>query len=318
MREIGGYFELETNDFVSVYHDNAIAVNSGRNALEYILLANKYTKIYLPYYTCDVSLQPIKKLNIDFEFYYLDKDFFPKLDSIDESAALLFVNYFGLMENKISILKEKYKNLIIDNAQAFYSMPIDSVPTFYSPRKFFGLADGGFAYSNKELELDMKIDKSGDRISHLMVRVEDGAEEGYKLFQENDNKLNDMPLRRMSKLTNKLLRNIDFDSVREIRNENFITLHKALKSENEFTQIIEKSDINGPMVYPFLKKGNDKLRQQLISKKVFVARYWPNVIDWTNTEDGFEKHLYDNLIPLPIDQRWNKEDMHLVCEYLSI
>ncbi len=30
---IGGYFALELNDFGSVFHDKAIAVNSGRNAL---------------------------------------------------------------------------------------------------------------------------------------------------------------------------------------------------------------------------------------------------------------------------------------------
>ena len=34
MNPIGGYFELELNDYGSVYHDKAIAVNSGRNALE--------------------------------------------------------------------------------------------------------------------------------------------------------------------------------------------------------------------------------------------------------------------------------------------
>ena len=46
MDSIGGYFQLETNDFGSIFHDKAIAVNSGRNALEYILLSNNYRKIY--------------------------------------------------------------------------------------------------------------------------------------------------------------------------------------------------------------------------------------------------------------------------------
>ena len=193
MDAIGGYFELELNDFDSVYHDKAIAVNSGRNALEYILLANKYKKIYIPYYTCDVTFQPIKKLNIEFEFYYLDKDFFPRLNEIEDNAALLFVNYFGLMDNNILLLQKKYKNLIIDNAQAFYAQPLDCTSTFYSPRKFFGLPDGGFVYSDKNLNVDLDYDKSEERISHLLKRIEEGAETGYKLFQQNDNKLNDLP-----------------------------------------------------------------------------------------------------------------------------
>ena len=88
---IGGFFELELNEFSSVFHDDAIAVNSGRNALEYILRVNEYKKIYLPYYTCDVTLEPIVRLNVEYGFYYLNKDFTPKLNRIkeeDDSIAL--------------------------------------------------------------------------------------------------------------------------------------------------------------------------------------------------------------------------------------
>ncbi len=76
-KSIGGYFELETNDFGTVFHDQAIAVNSGRNALEYILLNKNYSKVYVPYYSCDALLQPLQSLNIDFEFFFLDREFLP-------------------------------------------------------------------------------------------------------------------------------------------------------------------------------------------------------------------------------------------------
>ncbi len=316
-KPIGGYFELETNNFGSVFHENAIAVNSCRNALEYVLLVNKYKKIYLPYYTCDVTLQPIKNLNIDFEFYYLDNDFFPKIEIIEENEALLFVNYFGLLNNNISILEKKYQNLIIDNAQAFYAKPFDTVSTVYSPRKFFGLPDGGFVYSKKKLKINLEVDKSSDRMSHLITRIEDGAEAGYKLFQQNDDKLNDLPLRRMSIITKKLLSNIDFESALKKRNENFNILHQALKNKNEFSSIIEKVDINGPMVYPFFRKGNDQLRNQLIAKKIFVAKYWPDVLDRVNNK-SFEAYLVNNLIPLPIDQRYNKNEMNFIIEKIKL
>ena len=87
-------------------------------------------------------------------------------------------------------------------------------------------------------------------------------------------------------------------------------MHKALKNINELTLLIDKTDINGAMVYPFLKKGNDKLRERLILKKIFVAKYWPNVINWIESKDVFEKHLYNNLIPFPIDQRYGEKDMN--------
>jgi hypothetical protein len=316
MDSIGGYFELELKNLGFVFHDNAIAVNSGRNALEYILLLKKYKKLYLPYYTCDVTLQPIKKLNLNYEFYYLDNDFLPILKKIKDNEALLFVNYFGLMNNNIKYLKYKYKNLIIDNAQAFYSNPVDEVLTFYSPRKFFGLPDGGFVYSNTKRKLILEIDKSSNRISHLINRIEDGAEAGYKFFQQNDNKLNNLPLRRMSKLTDKLLRNIDFEAVRRKRNENFEILHIKLKNDNELTPIIEKTIVNGPMVYPFLAKGNVKLRDKLISEKIFVPKYWPNVIKWLGDKKYWENYLFENLIALPIDQRYYYKEMNKILKII--
>lgn len=316
MDAIGGYFGLEMNDSGSVYHDDAIAVNSGRNALEYILLVNDYKKIYIPYYTCDVTLQPIRHLNIDYEFYYLDKNFVPQIGAIEENEVLLFVNYFGLLNNNISTLKKKYNNIIIDNAQAFYSKPLDGIPTIYSARKFFGLPDGAFVYSNKKLKINLGIDRSGDRISHLIARVEEGAEKGYALFQQNDDKLNYLPLKKMSILTNKLLRSIDFETIRKIRNENFDILHRELKNENELSPIIEKANINGPMVYPFLRKGNVKLRDIFIEERIFIATYWPNVLDWCDGE-SLEHYLTDNLLPLPIDQRYRVEDMQKILRLIQ-
>lgn len=46
MQEIGGYIEFE-NFRGKEYHENAIALNCGRNCLAYILQARKTSKITL-------------------------------------------------------------------------------------------------------------------------------------------------------------------------------------------------------------------------------------------------------------------------------
>lgn len=56
MNVLGGYLELELNDFGNIYHDDLVDLNTGRNALEYILIQQGYEKIYIPYYTCNVTL----------------------------------------------------------------------------------------------------------------------------------------------------------------------------------------------------------------------------------------------------------------------
>ena len=76
MKSIGGYFTLELpHNTGGELYPEAIRLNSGRSCFEYILKARGYKKVWLPYYTCDVMLQPILKNGIDYEFYHIDKDF---------------------------------------------------------------------------------------------------------------------------------------------------------------------------------------------------------------------------------------------------
>lgn len=311
MKPIGGYFELELNGGNSMFHDKAIALNSGRNALEYILRSIMPRKVYLPYYTCSVILQPFDKLSIDLEFYHLDKNFMPLVRSVGKKEAILYVNYFGTMMPQVRALTNIYDNLVIDNSQAFFSKPFADRPTFYSPRKFFGLPDGGFAYCKRRFDDQFPEDKSISRFSHLLHRIENGAEFGYPYFLSENLLLDNQPISKMSIITSKLLSNINFEEVRKIRNRNFSQLHNVLGQHNELSTLIDDAELNGPMVYPFLKKGNQKLKQKLIDKKIFVATYWPNVKEWVE-EDCFETYLQDNLIAIPIDQRYGSSEMELI------
>lgn len=145
---IGGYFELELNNGQE-YHQNAISLNTGRNSFEYILRAKQYKKVYLPYYTCDVMVEPIQKIKIDVEFYFIDEFFQPKFDfsRIRDDEVFVYNNYFGICDEQVNKVAAECKNLIIDNSQAFYSLPLPGVDTFYSPRKFFGIPDGAYLYT---------------------------------------------------------------------------------------------------------------------------------------------------------------------------
>jgi len=312
-KEIGGYLELELNDNDTIYHDAAKALNSGRHALEFILLQKKYRRVLVPYYGCEAILQPIKRQNIDFEFYPLNADFTPSIRGLKSGEALLYINYFGLMTPVIKALRLKPGNLIVDNSQAFYDTPIDGVPTFYSPHKFFGVPDGGFAYVEQVKAIDLETDCSGGRIAHLIRRMEGSAQEGYPDFRTNEERLNQLPMRKISVLTKRLLKNIDFDKVEKRRLLNFKALHRTLNPLNELTPLIDLADYTAPMAYPFLRKGNDELRRHLINHKIYLPTYWPNVKAWTPSEQTREVHLQEHLLPLPIDQRYVEADMETIA-----
>lgn len=145
MHSIGGYFELELRKGEH-YHPQALRLNTARNCFEYILRAREYKKVYIPYYTCEVMLEPVSKLGIEHEFYHINEHLEPKETlklKVDE--AFLYTNYFGLKQKCVEKLAGIYgKQLIVDNAQAFYAPRLNEIDTFYSPRKFFGVPDGGY------------------------------------------------------------------------------------------------------------------------------------------------------------------------------
>ena len=98
---------------------------------------------------------------------------------------------------------------------------------------------------------------------------------------------------------------IDYDDCRKTRNNNFKILHEALSNKNKL--VLDLSLIDGPLCYPFLTEKKI-LRRKLLGKRIYVPIYWPNVFKWT-TEKMYENYLATNLISLPIDHRYNEQDM---------
>lgn len=306
MDAIGGYFSLEL-PLNKEYHDNAIRLNTGRNCLEYILKVRKYKKVYIPYYTCDVVLEPFKKTGTTYEFYHINIHLELASDiKLDEGEVLLYTNYYGLKQRYVENLAALYgKQLIVDNTQAFYSKPIPGIDTFYTCRKFFGVPDGAYLYCDKELDEEIKQDYSYDRVAHLVKRIDLSAEEGFKDFRCVDDGLDNQPIRKMSKLTQRIMQGIDYESAARCRRANYQLLYETLGNDNNLELHLEDDAV--PMVYPYLVpvKG---LREKLIENKIFVARYWPNVLECTNKED-IDYLLAFQMQPLPIDQRYGKEQM---------
>ena len=311
---IGGYFELELRRG-QVYHSVAIALNSARHCLEYILRVRGYRKVYIPYYTCNVVLAPIQRLGIEIARYEVDAKLNPlHCPDLGDGEAFLYTNYFGLKQRAVEELAEKYgSRLIVDNAQAFYAPALSGIDTFYSPRKFFGVPDGGYLYTEMAPLSILEQDKSYNRMSHLLRRIDEGAEAGYADFRRNSEELGSAPIRRMSCLTEALLANIDYAAIAQARRVNFTHLHGALAALNQLELPMLEDSV--PMVYPF-RTDDKELRDKLIANKVFVATYWPGICDDAKTP-SLERNLVNKVIPIPIDQRYTIDDMERIINLIK-
>ena len=311
MKPIGGYFELELPSFQE-YHSEAIALNSGRFCLEFILRCRKYSKVYVPYFTCDSAVEPLIKLGIPYEFYQIDKDYHI-VDNIRLSGneALMYTNYWGLQGDYCNQLAEKYgRQLILDYTQAFFAKPINGIDTFYSCRKFFGVPDGGYLYTDLQADFDIEQDISYTRMDSLVKRIDLSPEEGYKDFNRISENFQQMPIRHMSRFTKRMMCSIDYLKVVNKRRSNYEILRKSLGGK-------ELSSDDVPMIFPYMTNDGQSLRNHLIQNKIFVAKYWPNVEEWAG-KDTIETYMTNNILPLPIDQRYGVEDMNRIIKNILL
>lgn len=316
MDGIGGYFELELRRGRH-YHEEALRLNTARNSFEYVLRARRYSKVYIPYYTCGVMLEPLKRLGVDYDFYTINENLEPEREiRLEKGEAFLYTNYFGLKQRCVERLAEVYgKRLIVDNAQAFYAPRVGGIDTFYSPRKYFGVSDGGYLYTDCRLDGELSRDKSWDRMEYLVRRLDEGAEAGYASFQESEASLDNNPIKQMSRLTERVLAGVDYEWMGLRRRENFLYLHGCLGEHNKLKMELQEGEV--PMVYPLWLDRGEELKKELIRNKIFVATYWSNVLEWCQ-EGMLESELARNVLALPVDQRYDEKDMdhivHLIYE----
>lgn len=300
MKEIGGYFELGKGPF-KPYHDG-VYLNSGRNALRYILRKLGIHKIHVPYYTCPVVFEALKKENVSIEYYELDAQFFPDRD-FPKNDFIIYNNYFGVCGGKVAKLAKDYPNLIVDNAQAFFSRQTGRV-AFYSPRKFFGLPDGGIVCGLDDESQELPKDESWNRMAHLLKRVDLGASAGYADFKANSRVLAQQEVKRMSSVTTLLMSHIDCCAAAVCRMKNFDILKGLLLTPFPLDMLAD--DV--PMVYPYVT-DDPYLRRLLIQEKIYVASYWQ---DAKNCDS-----LSLRILPLPIDQRYSEGDMNKIAKVVE-
>jgi len=312
MREIGGYFQLDQL-IDKPYHENLVELNTGRNALIYLIKANGINKVYIPSYLCNSVSNILEKHSVDYEYYHINKNFYPLFNKeLKTNEYLYVVNYYGqISDSYILKLKGKYNALILDNTQSFFQKSIAGIDTIYSCRKYFGLPDGAYLSTDIMLDEILEEEKSSSRIKHILGRFEGQASEYYSDFRENDESLKDISMKKMSKLTRNILGAIDYDKVLEARNRNFTFLHDRLKTTN----FLDIKIPNGAFAYPYYVEDGIKIRKKLAEMKIYIPTIWPNVLR-DNNENSTEYDFAANILPLPCDQRYVIEDMEWVIEVL--
>lgn len=310
-REIGGYFELERFT-LPMLHEDALALSSGRAALACLIERRGIRRIALPDFCCDVVRETCERCGVSVRLYPVGLDLRPAEMVAAEDEWFYLVNFYGqLKHEELEDWAARCPRLIVDNAQAYFDVPLKGVDTLYTCRKFLGVSDGGFLYTDAPGET-LPRDESHGRMGFVLGRFERPAGEYYAEASGNNDALPILPVLGMSALTENLLHGIEYGRVRFRREENFARLHAALGEHNRLAVRAPA----GPFAYPFLHPDAPALRRRLIAEKIFVPTLWPNVL--REQPEGSAAHtLAENILPLPCDQRYGSEEMDRILEVLD-
>lgn len=308
MQEIGGYIEFEKNTG-DLYHNDAIALNCGRSCLAYLIKSRKITKIKLPKFLCGSVINLCIRENVKISYYNINLDFLPVDVELAEDEWLYVVNYYGQLEvSDIILIKQKFGRIILDNAQSYYQMPINNIDTLYTCRKYFGVPDGAFLYTDSYIEVQNR-DLSYDRMNFLMGRFEKSASDFYSEYVANNKLFDSEPIKMMSLLTENILRGLDYEKIKNIRTQNFSYLHNRLGKVNKLNLKVPE----GAFMYPLYLKNGASIRVKLQKELIYIPTLWPSVYKLSR-DCELEYDLAENILPLPVDQRYDEATMKYISD----
>lgn len=313
MKEIGGFIELE-HYFGAHYHRGCLRFNSARNALRFLIRRKGIKKILLPRWNCISIVNACIEEDVIIEYYSISKSFLPLLDScsIDNDTYIYIINFYGQIEEEyVCELNKKY-NIILDNVQAFFNKQMNGVDTIYSCRKYFGVPDGAYLYTDVSLNEQYEKEEAYKRIDFLLGRFERNANEFYAKYIENEKYLDKTSIKDMSLYSDNILKSIDYSKIIRIREDNYSYLDEQLGDIN----LLKLKLPIGPYMYPFMVNKGEKFRKEAHTLGIYIPVLWPNVLNDLK-KDEVEYSMSNDILPLPIDQRYTIEDMKYVVNFIK-
>jgi len=311
---IGGYNQLPLTNLNTVLHAEAYCFQSARAALYAYLNETKVKVIYLPNYICDSIIPAIKSLHIQIEFYEINAKLEPEINinNLDKSnSKILIINYFGLLDEKINKMTALEAELfIIDNSQALFCEHIEGTTSIYSPRKFLGIPDGGYLFTSKNIAMPTEYFDASKNSGHLLLRAAGFVQEGYTRFLEAEQALDSFAPKKMSVISEYIIKCTDIKSIKEKRRSNYKVLNNMFKSQNQLQVSLTQKV---PLCYPLkLNFDVDNLCRELISNGIYLPRYWRSEYSGETGKNMFNKTLF-----LPVDERLRGCDMDTLIDAIE-
>lgn len=318
-------------------------LNAGRHAFGCALdrLQLRGREILIPEFLCEAALIPqLTRRTIAFSTYALSDDLSPEPASFEQAlgrrpGAVLFVNYFGLVETQAfaNLARERVPDIhvVLDNVQAFFDLATNGRKgrwadwQIFGVRKFFPVPDGGVLKAPAEANaFDIAPSEWAQPSLHVLAgclrnafvsgagAAKSEIESWYlDLFEQAERALDGGP-RMMSPISRAIVERLPLDDIAARRRNNYQRLHSALASNASVRPVLGALPADAvPLVVPVRVRNGRRnaLRRRLAERGMFCPVHWPLSDSWRAQISPATRDLADEILSLPVDQRYAGADI---------
>ena len=247
---------------------------------------------------------------------------------------MLFHRYFGVdsiadIDEAVNELRNAGIIVIEDCTQCLYSTfkRANADYVVASIRKWCGVPDGGFAvckdgsFENKPEKKDTELEEAKKEASILKYQyLFEGA--GYRnvfltKYRKAEDILDEEKLYfTISDLSAAIQSNLDIESLKQKRRENYKIIAEGLKEVEGITVITEVlAEDEVPLYCPILSEHRFDIQKLLVKNAIYAPIVWLKA-DSCPAVDEDADYLYDHILCIPIDQRYGEDDMKRVINTL--
>lgn len=322
-------------------------MSTGRSATMLVLktieeknpLINKVA--VLPPFTCHTVVEPFLERGYTIFTYKVDKNLQANVNDIqncvEQSGAklLLFHRLFGIDTTKgIDNIVERMQKLgvviIEDCTQCVYSTFKKSSADFHvcSIRKWCGVPDGGFAvckdgvFNNKPTTFDISLQDSKKDASIMKYEYLFNGTGNKKLFLSKYREAEDIldeqkEFFAISELSACIQSHLDVELLKNKRRENFKIVAGGLKDIKGIQVIFPTlEDDETPLYCPILCDNRPEVQNLLVNNSIFAPIVWPKAECCPEVNDETD-YVYDHILCIPIDQRYDRDDIERVVDVIK-
>ncbi|MDD5334866.1 MAG: hypothetical protein PHS32_14120 [Rhodoferax sp.] len=343
---IGGEFELKCSDLEFDTAANPVLpsfgapqetwLDTGRSALAVIARHLAHTAegstVWLPAYCCESIVAPFLRKSLHVRFYSVGE----RLNRIDADPSrgdtLLFIHYFGCRNRTALHRIEEFRSasicVIEDCVQAVLTTGIGTHGdhALTSLRKLLPQPDGAMLASRETIAINADAADEEFVSARVVGKLQRGAaarpEAFLPLFERSESRLADDVPRTMSWISQQLLGRTDLPMVAARRTANFATLRQGLADiapRIGIVPLLPGLDVGEvPLGFPVVvgEGRRDALRAHLAGWGIFCPIHW-DLAHLAGAVFAEERALSASMLTLPIDQRYDENDMSIILASLS-